>query len=151
MCRYRKTRLTSLATVAVMVIVCGSPAPARAAAAKGTDSQLDFGIKMAKRGLWSEALFRFSRVLEERPGDSHVLNNMAVAYEAIGQFDKALEHYKLALERDPSNRELRRNYAQFIEFYQGLKPESPDSPESKNEAATAATDTEQPVGDGKVP
>lgn len=89
---------------------------------------------MAKRGLWNEAIFRFSRVSKERPGDVRVLNNMAVAYEAIGQFDRALEHYKRALEGDSSNRDLRRNYAQFIEFYENLRPktddeaETPDSP-----------------------
>jgi len=105
---------------------------------------------MAKRGLWNEAIFRFSRVSKERPGDVRVLNNMAVAYEAIGQFDQALEHYKRALAGDSSNRDLRRNYAQFIEFYESLRPktddeaETPDSPtdsppesspESKNESA----------------
>ena len=124
--RRHSTVLIRLLGMAVVAALCWSSGPAEAAKGSRADSQLDFGIQMAKRGLWNEALFRFSRVLAERPGDARVLNNMAVAYEAIGQFDKALEHYKLALERDSSNRELRRNYAQFVEFYQGLKPDSGD-------------------------
>ena len=119
--------------------------PVRAEAAeKDLNSQFEFGIRMAKRGLWNEALFRFSRVLKERPGDPRALNNMAVAYEAIGQFDKALEHYKLALEKDSANRDLRRNYAQFVEFYQGLKPESKDA----QPAEPAESGTEEAAGDG---
>ncbi|MEE8523565.1 MAG: hypothetical protein V3T72_06505, partial [Thermoanaerobaculia bacterium] len=43
--------------------------------------QLAFGVQMAKRGLWSEALFRFKQAERLRPGDPRVLNNMAVAFE----------------------------------------------------------------------
>ncbi len=95
-----------------------NPAPLAAA-----DSQLSFGVDMAKRGLWSEALFRFRQAEKAQPGDPRVLNNLAVAYEAVGLFDEALETYKSALKADPANRELRRNYARFIEFYQAFKPE----------------------------
>jgi Tfp pilus assembly protein PilF len=138
-----QTRLIALGTVALLAAMCFLPSPTQASG-KSVDSQMEFGIRMAKRGLWNEALFRFSRVLKERPGDPRVLNNMAVAYEAIGQFDKALEHYKSALERDSSNRDLRRNYAQFVEFYQGLKPESKDA----EPAEPAEPDTEEDASDG---
>ncbi len=107
----------------VALVLAGALAAAPAEAARDrTGSQLEFGVQMAKRGLWNEALFRFNRVLEERPGDARLLNNMAVAYEAIGKFDKALEYYRKALKADQGNRELRKNYAQFVEFYESLKP-----------------------------
>lgn len=95
-----------------------APAPLGAA-----DDQLAFGVKMAKRGLWSEALFRFRQAEKTQPDNPRVLNNLAVAYEAVGLFDEALETYKAALKADPANKELRRNYARFIEFYQAFKPE----------------------------
>jgi type IV pilus assembly protein PilF len=88
------------------------------------NSEVDFGVSMAKRGLWAEALFRFQQADEERPNDPEVLNNLAVAYEAVGQFEQALETYKRALEISPSNRELKRNYSAFIAFYQSYKPEA---------------------------
>lgn len=120
--------------IAVCLALLGAPS---AGAAKGSeaDEQLAFGVQMAKRGLWNEAAFRFSRVLKQRPGDVRVLNNLAVAYEAIGEFELALEHYKRALEGDSGNKELRRNYAQFVEFYESLRPETTD-PEAEEASQT---------------
>ncbi|MCP4204456.1 MAG: tetratricopeptide repeat protein [bacterium] len=120
--------------VLIVAALCCAAIPAEAAKEDRTDSQLAFGIQMAKRGLWNEALFRFSRVLKERPGDVRVLNNMAVAYEAIGEFELALEHYKRALEGDSANKELRRNYAQFVEFYESLRPKTDDEPKADESA-----------------
>ena len=88
------------------------------------NSEVDFGVSMAKRGLWAEALFRFQQADKERPNDPEILNNLAVAYEAVGQFDEALETYKKALQAGPSNRELKRNYSAFIAFYQSYKPDA---------------------------
>jgi len=90
------------------------------------DEQLDFGVKMARKGLWSEALFRFDQARRLDPGNVRILNNVAVAYEATGRFEQALEAYQDALAADPGNRDLRRNYSQFLEFYQSFKPAEPE-------------------------
>ena len=90
---------------------------------------MEFGVTMAQRGLWSEALFRFQQADRESPGDPKVLNNLAVAYEATGQYDKALASYKEALQVAPENRDLRRNYARFVEFYQSFRPQE-ETPEA---------------------
>jgi tetratricopeptide (TPR) repeat protein len=84
-------------------------------------SQLGFGVDMAKHSLWSEALFRFHQAERLDPNNPRVYNNLAVAYEATGDYQKALEHYQKALKLDPNNRDLRANYARFVEFYQGFK------------------------------
>ena len=89
-----------------------------------SNAQLDFGIEMAKRGLWSEALFRFEQARGYEPQNARILSNMAVAYEALGQFEKALEHYQLALEASPGNSDLRRNYSRFVEFYRNFKADT---------------------------
>ncbi len=91
------------------------------------EAQLAFGVQMAKRGLWSEALFRFKQAGRKDPGNSHILNNMAVAYEALGNFEKALDYYQEAIRADPANRELKRNYSRFVEFYRAFKPAEPDA------------------------
>ncbi|HUF78883.1 MAG TPA: hypothetical protein VMR44_08210, partial [Thermoanaerobaculia bacterium] len=48
--------LTAMLTVAATLAGCGS-----AGISHGADDQLKFGVQMAQRGLWSEALFRFER------------------------------------------------------------------------------------------
>ena len=90
-------------------------------------AQLDFGVKMAQRGLWSEALFRFRQAERHQPGNARVLNNMAVAYEALGQFEKALEYYQNAIKAAPGDRELKRNYSRFVEFYRAFRPDDQSS------------------------
>lgn len=84
-------------------------------------SQLAFGVDMAKRSLWSEALFRFHQAEQLDPNNPRALNNLAVAYEAVGDYQKALEYYQKALKQSPDNRDLRANYSRFVEFYQGFK------------------------------
>jgi type IV pilus assembly protein PilF len=88
------------------------------------NSEVDFGVSMAKRGLWAEALFRFQQADMDRPNDPEILNNMAVAYEAVGQFEEALETYKRALQAGPTNSDLKRNYSAFIAFYQSYRPDA---------------------------
>lgn len=107
---------------AVFALIVLVTALAMAGEGPDLDNEISFGVKMAKRGLWSEALFRFKRAAEQRPGDAKILNNLAVAYEAIGQYDNALLAYKEALKADQTNTELKRNYSRFIEFYQAFNP-----------------------------
>lgn len=109
----------SLVSLALLLL----GAPIVWAAEPSVDKEIGFGVKMAQRGLWNEALFRFKRAAAQRPDDGRILNNLAVAYEAVGQFDQALEIYQQAVRVDPGNRELKRNYSRFIEFYQNFKPQ----------------------------
>jgi Flp pilus assembly protein TadD len=106
--------------LAAGISVAASAAPrsesARAAA------QLEFGVEMAQRGLWNEALFRFEQAKQLAPADAKVWNNLAVAYEAVGRFEEAHAAYKEAVKLAPANKNLKRNAARFLEFYQGFKP-----------------------------
>lgn len=91
-------------------------------------SQLGFGVDMAKRGLWSEALFRFEQARLLQPGSVSVLNNLAICYEAGGRFEEALATYREALRLAPENRAVKQNYSRFAEFYQGFRPRKATSP-----------------------
>ena len=111
----------------ILILITGiamlAPLAASAAKAPTAGAQMEFGVQMARRGLWSEALFRFKQAEKIQPNDAKTLNNLAVAYEAVGQFEQALEYYQKALRASPSSRDLKKNYSRFVEFYQGFKPE----------------------------
>lgn len=61
------------------------------------DEETKFGAEMALEGLWREALYRWERVLVHRPDDPLLLNNVAVAREALGRTEEAREAYEAAL------------------------------------------------------
>ena len=92
--------------------------------------QMQFGVDMAKRGLWSEALFRFKQVEKIQPNNARNLNNMAVAYEALGLFEQALDYYQQAIKGNPSDKDLKRNYSRFVEFYRSYKATDEDEDDS---------------------
>jgi Tfp pilus assembly protein PilF len=109
-----------------LVVALGLPLGAPSHAASPVREQLEFGVEMAKRGLWSEALFRFNQADDLDPSNPRILNTLAVAHEAVGQFEAALSIYQEAIKAAPGNAELKRNYAQFLEFYQGFRPREPE-------------------------
>jgi Flp pilus assembly protein TadD len=103
--------------LAVLTVGCSSAGTPSADPA----AQLRFGVDMARRGLWNEAVFRFEQARRDRPSDAKVLNDLAVAYEAVGRFEDALATYKEAIRLAPGERDLKSNYARFVEFYQSFK------------------------------
>lgn len=137
------TAVALFATALLLIPVVSEAKKAKPRTRRVTaEEQMAFGVDMAKRGLWREALFRFQRAHQLDPNTPRVLNNMAVAFEAVGDFDRALEYYKLALESDSANKDLRKNYARFVEFYQSFRP-----PEEKEEAAEGdGSETETSTG-----
>lgn len=116
--------------VTMSVFLSGGLCAAAASGKSAPDgkSQLAFGVDMAKRGLWSEALFRFEQAKLLEPGRVSVLNNLAICYEAGGRFEEALATYREALRLAPENRVVKQNYSRFAEFYQGYRPRKPAAP-----------------------
>jgi len=150
MTRSAPLRALAVLSLAVLGVGCGSaPASSRGA----LEDQLAFGVEMAQRGLWSEAMFRFERAREVAPADRRVLNNLAVSYEAVGRFDDALATYKSALDAAPADRKLRQNYTRFLEFYQGFRVRRPGAepaaPPPDLSPATAEPAPPPPEGSGR--
>ena len=90
--------------------------PAFADARCDAKSQVEFGIKVAQRGLWREATYRWETAVEIDPTYAAAWNNLAIAYEHEGQLDKARQAYEKALELDPKNILIRQNYELFKEI-----------------------------------
>jgi Tfp pilus assembly protein PilF len=79
-------------------------------------AQVEFGIRVAQRGLWREAIYRWERATELDPTYPAAFNNLAVAYEHEGMLDKAKKAYDRAVELDPNNTLIRQNYDLFQEI-----------------------------------
>ncbi len=108
----RPTYLFALAAILASAAGCGSYSRPESA-----ETQLSFGSSVAKKGLWREAAFRFQQAVAKEPNNARARNNLAVALEASGEYARALTEYKKALELDPDDNYIRRNYARFAEFY----------------------------------
>ena len=78
---------------------------------------MEFGVEAAKRGLWREAAFRWERSLLREPENARLRNNLAVAYESLGDLVGAEREYSEALRLDPKNKEIRDNYESFQEIH----------------------------------
>ena len=89
------------------------------------ETQRQFGVRMAKMNLWREAMFRFKRSVEIEPDNAQAHNNLAVAYEANGNFDAAAREYREALRLDRGNQYIQKNYSRFVEFTQKSKKREP--------------------------
>ena len=78
--------------------------------------QVEFGIQVAQRGLWHEAIYRWERAAQLDPTYAAAFNNLAVAYEHEGQLAKARGAYEKALALEPNNALVRQNYDLFKEI-----------------------------------
>src|SRR5512140_2424961 len=105
-------------TIALSVLVLALAAPFASAGGARSDAQaqVQFGIDVAQKGLWKEALYRWEKAVELDPQYAAAYNNLAVAYEHEGMFEKARKAYDKALELDPKNVSIRQNYEYFKEI-----------------------------------
>jgi Flp pilus assembly protein TadD len=101
--------------LAVFTLVLGA-APAIADARGDAKQQVEFGIAVAQRGLWREAIYRWERAVEIDPSYAEAFNNLGVAYEHEGDFEKARQAYEKAVALDPNNAQIRQNYDLFKEI-----------------------------------
>jgi len=104
--------------VAVLVACAASLTASSSFADAKSDAQspAEFGINVAQRGLWREAIYRWQRATELDPTYAAAFNDLAIAYEHEGQLDKARKAYEKAIELDPNNAQVRQNYELFKEI-----------------------------------
>jgi Tfp pilus assembly protein PilF len=79
-------------------------------------AEAQFGLDVAQRGLWREAIYRWERAVEIDPTYAAAFNNLAVAYEHEGRLDEARRAYEKALALEPENVQIRQNYDLFKEI-----------------------------------
>ena len=79
-------------------------------------AQVDFGIVVAQKGLWKEAIYRWERASTIDPSYAAAWNNLGIAYEQGGLFTEAREAYEVALDLEPNNIMIQQNYDLFREI-----------------------------------
>jgi Tfp pilus assembly protein PilF len=102
-----------------LIVACGATVwayPSFADVRSDAKSQVEFGINVAQRGLWREAIYRWEKAVEIDPTYAAAFNDLAVAYEHEGQLAKARKAYEKAVELDPNNALIRQNYELFREI-----------------------------------
>lgn len=104
-------RAVALAVVASVLV-----ATAYADNRSDAKSLVDFGIKVAQNGLWTEAIFRWEKAVELDPAYAAAWNNLGIAYEHEGRFEDARKAYEKAVALDPKNILIRQNYDLFKEI-----------------------------------
>jgi hypothetical protein len=101
------------------VLVCFA-CLARPVTAAGADVDvpklMQFAGEMARKGNWREARYRWEQVLPERPDDAHVLNNLAVAHEALGDPTGARSLYEKAVRASAGDAVASENLASLARF-----------------------------------
>jgi Flp pilus assembly protein TadD len=79
--------------------------------------QIRFGIRAAKEDHWDEAIYRWRKTLQLDPDNLMAHNNLAVAYEQMGEYELAMEEYQTAYRLDSQNQIVKNNLDRFKDFY----------------------------------
>ena len=130
----------------LFLVLAGSLYVACSSGKQPSNAQENFGVRMARMNLWREAMFRFKRAVEMNPEDATAHNNLAVAYEANGDFDSAAKEYREAIRLDKSNQHIQKNYSRFVEFTSRNKKRQQRTP-----TRTAATTSADAAAGSVVP
>lgn len=97
---------------ALLLLVLGA-APAWAGPREDARKQVEFGIAVAQKGLWREAIYRWERAVAIDPTYAQAFNNLAIGYEHEGRLEQARQAYEKALAIEPSNLFIRQNFDLF--------------------------------------
>jgi Tfp pilus assembly protein PilF len=102
--------------VAALFVASAAVPAAAADAREQARKHVEFGISVAQKGLWREAIYRWEQAVKIDPAYAAAYNDLAIAYEHEGNFDKARQSYDKALQLEPDNQLIRQNYELFKEI-----------------------------------
>ena len=110
------------ARLAALFLLVAAVSPAVADVRNDAKVQVEFGINMAQKGLWREAIYRWERAIQIDPTYAAAYNDLAIAYEHEGQLGKARKAYETALQLDPNDTNIQQNYELFKEINDRTSP-----------------------------
>ena len=98
-------------------LIVATALPAYADKRSDAKAQVSFGILVAQKNLWKEAVRSWERATELDPTYPAAWNNLGIGYEQLGRFKEAREAYEEALKLDANNTYIKTNYQQFRDIY----------------------------------
>ena len=101
----------------VLALVTALSGVAYADARSDAKEQVEFGISVAQKGLWKEAIYRWERATQIDPSYAAAFNDLAIGYEHEGLLEKAGAAYERALKIEPNNPMVRQNFELFKEIH----------------------------------
>ena len=140
---HRDHRRASWGTLSFLLVAIAILSSGTAAWPGAGGDTLTFAADMAKRGNWREALYRWERIAREKPGNSRILNNLAVAHEALGEPEIAYDYYARAVELSPDDERIEANQLRFERFWSRIFELNGDGETEER----SATHTAQPAAD----
>lgn len=103
----REVELKKISFLTISIILLA------ACAVNSYRSDFEFANKLAKEGLWQEAIYRWQKAKTPDGGSAALHNNLAVALESLGRYGEAEREYQLALKLAPANAKIQSNYSLF--------------------------------------
>src|SRR5690348_17799202 len=89
--------MRSRVLIVVLLLTMAGAVPRAADARSEAKKQVQFGISVAQKGLWREAIYRWQRAVTIDPTYAAAHNDLAIGYEHEGELDKARASYETAL------------------------------------------------------
>lgn len=74
-----------------------------------TQARIAYAISLTKELEYAQSIEQFSTVLKYSPNDSDTMYNLALAYDLVGDAERAIKFYKNALEVDKNHKEAKHN------------------------------------------
>jgi Flp pilus assembly protein TadD len=132
----------------------------------GASDKVDYyneGLALLREGKFHEALTSFRLALKESPGDTVVLQQIAIAYTRIGMAEEATKTYRHVLQKDPGaagahyglaylllRKGGERDAIQHLEAFLADPPRGPDAREHIDHARRTLAELrgEDPIEEG---
>ena len=95
------------AAIAPFLLLTVLATPALADKRSDAEDQVEFGMALAKSGLWSVAVTHWQKAIQIDDTYPAAWNNRAIGFEQLGKFSEAREAYEKALNLDPKNNSAR--------------------------------------------
>jgi len=130
--------------LALGISTLGAQAALAAAAGLSQDQALRFAADMAVQGNWREADYRWRQLAAVDASNANVTNNLAVAAEAVGRFDEALELYDKAVALSGSDARIVLNQTRARRLYEELRQDREDTPEADSSSPSPAAPPSAP-------
>ncbi len=98
-------------------------------------ARIAYAISLTKELEYAQSINQFLEVLKYIPDNADTLYNVALAYELIGDIERAIKYYKEAIDKQPNHKEANHNLELLIgEPYVPARPISVNNSDSSDDS-----------------